>query len=71
MTMTPKLRNIWIGMRSMDEEIELRLDWSNDYHHAVTIKRPHGPEEVADALRDAAMFVYRDSQEWAKAGRKE
>lgn len=76
--MTPKLEKIWIGQRPMDDEFELRLDWSNDYHHAFTIRRPCGPEQVANALRNAAIYISRDvvlnknsPDPFAKAGRKE
>ena len=56
---TPKLEKIWIDTYS-DGLKELRLDWSNDYHHAFYIRRPHGPKQVANALREAAIFVARD-----------
>jgi len=39
---------------------EIRLDWSNDRHHAVAINHPFGPDEIADALRTLAMLVYND-----------
>ena len=76
--MTPKLERIWIDMGSRDKDMDLRLDWSNDYHHAFAIRHPHGPEQVANALREAAIFVARDvvlnkhsPDSMAKAWRKE
>ena len=73
----PKLEKIWIATYS-DGLKELRLDWSNDYHHAFYIRRPHGPKQIANALREAANFVARDvvlnkhaPDSMAKAGRKE
>lgn len=32
---TPKLEKIWIGMWPWNKDMELRLDWSNDYHPEV------------------------------------
>lgn len=54
-----KLEKVWIG-NGFDDQPELRLDWSNDRHHAVVIHHPGGPDEVADAFRSLAMLVYKD-----------
>ncbi|MCK5604848.1 hypothetical protein KAR91_23360 [Candidatus Pacearchaeota archaeon] len=40
--------------------VEIRLDWSNDRHHAATVKWPCGKEEVADALDALIQLIRRD-----------
>lgn len=55
-----KVKRVWID--AFNSQHELRLDWSNDRHHAVAIKHPGGPNEVADALRSLARLVYTDQK---------
>jgi hypothetical protein len=52
------LVKIWIS--SVDGRQELRLDWSNDRHHAMPITPPASPREVAMALYDLAYMVKQD-----------
>ena len=61
LTMSIKLEKVLIG-RSHDGLQELRVDWSNDRHHAVRINHPGGPDEIAEAFRGMAMLVYNDKK---------
>ena len=54
-----KLERMWIN-ESINRGNELRVDWSNDRHHAVVIKHPGGSYEVAEAFRDMAMLIFQD-----------
>ncbi|HEX9812084.1 MAG TPA: hypothetical protein VGA88_08370 [Burkholderiales bacterium] len=54
-----KLEKISIG--EFQGQRAIRLDWSNDRHHAIVIQHPDGPDTVADALRRLAIIVHDDS----------
>jgi hypothetical protein len=54
-----RLEKIWIS-EGLEGRRDLRLDWSNDRHHAVTIFHPGGPEQIGDAIRSLARLVYGD-----------
>lgn len=56
--MEPTLNNIWL--EEFQGEKALRADFSNDRHHRVVIQRPHGNEQLAQALNDLAMNIRRD-----------
>lgn len=56
-----KLERMRLG-DGLNGEVDLRIDWSNDRHHAVAIKHPGGPDEVADALRELARIVFSDKE---------
>jgi hypothetical protein len=56
--MVVQLKKIWIN--EFKDRRELRMDWSNDRHHAVEISHPCGPDQVAKALQDMARLVFRD-----------
>lgn len=43
-----RLKKIWINESAEGKEI--RLDWDNDRHHAVVIRRPERPEDVIFAV---------------------
>lgn len=56
--MTVKLEKMWIG--KFQDQREVRLYWSNDRHHAVSIQHPGGPDQVAEALKALSRLVFQD-----------
>ena len=56
--MQPTLDKIWLD--EFDGEKALRADFSNDRHWRVVIRRPHGNEQLAQALIDLARNIRRD-----------
>lgn len=54
----PKINNTWMSVTSMEKQI--RLDWSNDRHHAVVIDPPYGKHEMVAALRRMAELIEAD-----------
>jgi hypothetical protein len=47
----PVIEKIWLNDKcSMADRMEIRVDWSNDRHHAFTIRPPYGEKQVANAL---------------------
>jgi hypothetical protein len=43
------------------ERKELRLDWSNDRHHSITIKPPYERDQVKEAFLFAAALISKDT----------
>lgn len=64
--MKPTLDKIWLD--EFQGEKALRADFSNDRHHLVVIQRPHGSEQLAQALIDLAMNIRRDPHLTANTG---
>ena len=60
--MPRRLNKAWLNNNQFTERIELRLDWSDDYHLLVAIEPPFGPDEVIDALLLAARRISVDSR---------
>jgi hypothetical protein len=54
-----RLNKIWVN-ESDPAKKELRLDWSNDRHHAVMIQPPHAPADIAQALLSMAYLIAKD-----------
>lgn len=60
--MTPKITKLWhnkIALPSGDR-LELRVDFSNDRHHAVSVEPPHGPMDLVRALDMLARQIATD-----------
>jgi len=55
----PKLERLFIS-EAITDRPELRVDWSNDHHHAAMIGRDMTVREVAKALRVMADLIERD-----------
>lgn len=53
-----KLEKIWID--EFGGQKELRFAWSNDRHHSVVIRPPHGADQIARALSDASWLISGD-----------
>jgi|GEM_PF-4586242 len=60
--MSAKLENIWINEFVKEEDVErtIRVDWSNDRHHAVRINQPHGKDEIIEALSRLIYLLAQD-----------
>ena len=56
--MRPELTKLWIA--EFEEQKEIRADFSNGRHHAVTIHPPHRIDQVAIALIDIAENIMKD-----------
>lgn len=56
--MQTTLDKIWL--EEFQGEKALRADFSNDRHHRVVIQRPHGNEQLAQALIELALNVRQD-----------
>ena len=57
--MQPMLDNIWLDESQGEKAI--RAEFSNDRHHLVVVQRPHGSEQLAQALIDLALNIKSDS----------
>lgn len=58
--MTAELIRVWIN--EFEGRRELRLDWSNDRHHALEIPSGCDADELAHLLHDFAELVRTDEQ---------
>lgn len=56
--MEPTVNNIWL--EKFQGEKALRADFSNDVHHRIVVKLPHGPKQLAQALIELAENIQRD-----------
>ena len=57
--MKPKITDIW--MNELSSWIEIRVDWSNDRHHAVVLPSPYDKQRVCQALKDLSTLILHDS----------
>lgn len=56
------LDNIWLNRIKMSErpfieELELRIDLTNDRHYAIRISYPYGVLQIQDALREGVSYL--------------
>ncbi len=60
--MATKLTKLWHNemMLPTGMSVELRADFDNDRHHAVLVRPPHGPMELAQALDMLARQIAND-----------
>lgn len=56
--MIPAVTEIWLN--DVDGLNEIRVDFSNDRHHAMMIEAPHDKEAVAMAFERLAANIRRD-----------
>lgn len=56
--MTPAVTEIWLN--DVDGHKEIRVDFSNDRHHAMMIESPYDKEAVARAFEQIAVNIRRD-----------
>lgn len=56
--MEPTVTKFWLD-ESLGEKA-LRADFSNDRHYLVVIQRPHGNEQLAQAMIELALNIRRD-----------
>ena len=53
------LKNLYL-YESMSGDVLIRLDWSNDRHHAVVIQPPFDREKVIEALLNTITLIKDD-----------
>ncbi len=59
--MKPSLKRIWfIDERPVHSNVEIRIDWDNDRHHAVFVEPPFDNIEVISALIQAKYLISTD-----------
>lgn len=56
--MAPAVTEIWLN--NLDDRKEIRVDFSNDRHHAMVIEAPYDKEAVARAFEKIAANIRRD-----------
>jgi len=56
--MKTRIEKIWMGVALKGYEI--RIDFDNDRHHAITINPPAQVEQVAEALKKLANQILND-----------
>lgn len=58
--MRPQLERLWQGRGRVFGVSSIRLDWSNDRHHEVTIRGGGNVDDVAEALLLMASIIKND-----------
>lgn len=63
--MKPTMTKLWLDETLLGDtpRVLLRIDWSNDRHHAEMIDGPATPDRVAMALQRLAIMVNADFAE--------
>lgn len=59
--MKPVMKRFWINdAREINDGLWIRIDWSNDRHHAVKIMWPYSRKELTDALFEMGKLLASD-----------